>query len=238
RMMKNWTSPIYVFFHAVPEIEQPEYIPLRALLVVSSSNLNKGCSKRIRRYLDTGDKVSTSNMTRHAITCWGKRAVDVAQSYETATAAQESVTTPMKKDGDIKLSFECKGKGKITYTTRPHTKTEINFRPFAVVEDDGFKRLMKTGQPDHYIPSCSTVSRDVKRVFVKTRTRIARMLQEYESDLSFQTDCWTSPNHKAYMGTTVTFKHNGSMLTLVLDVVEVAKVRRQLNKADLHSLLS
>ncbi|KAL1657498.1 hypothetical protein GGF50DRAFT_68795, partial [Schizophyllum commune] len=236
RMMKNWTSPIYAFFHAVPEIESVDKDG-RVRLAHTFTCYNKGCSKRIRRYLDTGDKVSTSNMTRHAITCWGKRAVDVAQSHETATAARESVTTPMKKDGDIKLSFERKGKGKITYTTRPHTKTEINFRPFAVVEDDGFKRLMKTGRPDHYIPSRSTVSRDVKRVFVKTRTRIARMLQEYEGDLSFQTDCWTSPNHKAYMGTTVTFEHNGSMLTLVLDVVEVAKVRRQLNKADLHSLL-
>ena len=52
-----------------------------------------------------------------------------------------------------------------------------SFRPFALVEDDGFKTLMKTGRPEYYIPSRSTVSRDVKRVFARTRTRVARLLQ-------------------------------------------------------------
>jgi hypothetical protein len=36
---------------------------------------------------------------------------------------------------------------------------------------------MKTGRPEYYIPSPSTVSRDVKKVFAKVRNRIARMLQ-------------------------------------------------------------
>ena len=36
---------------------------------------------------------------------------------------------------------------------------------------------MKTGRPDYYLPSCSTVSRDVRLVFAHTRNRIAKMLQ-------------------------------------------------------------
>jgi hypothetical protein len=36
---------------------------------------------------------------------------------------------------------------------------------------------MKTGRPEYYIPSASTVSRDVKQVFTKVRGRIAKMLQ-------------------------------------------------------------
>ena len=50
-------------------------------------------------------------------------------------------------------------------------------RPFSIVEDAGFKNLMKTGRPDYYIPSRYTVARDVKQVFKKTRIRIAKMLQ-------------------------------------------------------------
>jgi hypothetical protein len=50
-------------------------------------------------------------------------------------------------------------------------------RPFSIVEDRGFKSLMKTGRPDQYIPSRSTVSRDVREVFKKVRERIAKMLQ-------------------------------------------------------------
>ena len=41
--------------------------------------------------------------------------------------------------------------------------------PFEVAEDRGFKSLMKTGRPELYLPSPSTVSRDVRLVFVHTR---------------------------------------------------------------------
>lgn len=52
-----------------------------------------------------------------------------------------------------------------------------SMRPFNVVEDDGFKTLMKTGRPEYYLPSRRTVARDVRQVFKRTRKRIAKMLQ-------------------------------------------------------------
>jgi hypothetical protein len=64
-----------------------------------------------------------------------------------------------------------------------HSRAEIvrwvseSVRPFSIVEDRGFKSLMKTGRPEYYIPSASTVSRDVRLVFARTRERIAKMLQ-------------------------------------------------------------
>jgi hypothetical protein len=36
---------------------------------------------------------------------------------------------------------------------------------------------MKTGRPEHYLPSRFTVARDVKHVFKKTRKSIMTMLQ-------------------------------------------------------------
>lgn len=84
---------------------------------------------------------------------------------------------------------------------------------------------MKTGRPDYYIPSAATVSRDVKHVFAKCRTRIAKLLREYDGDLHFATDAWTSPYQKAYVGITVHFQKDGHPIALVLDVVEVPKVR-------------
>ena len=36
---------------------------------------------------------------------------------------------------------------------------------------------MKTGRPEYYIPSASTVLCDVEQVFTKVRSRIAKMLQ-------------------------------------------------------------
>ena len=52
-----------------------------------------------------------------------------------------------------------------------------NLQPFNIVNDRGFRSLMKTGRPNYHIPSLATVLRDVKLVFAKTRERVARMLQ-------------------------------------------------------------
>ncbi|TRM62977.1 hypothetical protein BD626DRAFT_403599, partial [Schizophyllum amplum] len=235
RMKRKWKGYIYTFYHPDPEIEYVAGkggVPRR---VHTFRCFNKGCKQTVRRYLDTGDRVSTGNMTRHAQRCWGEDAVKVAASYGTVERALEKVAKPMKISGKLTTAFAQQGKGKITYSTRQHTRTETkaeiakwmaqSFRPFALVEDDGFKTLMRTGRPDYYIPSQSTVSRDIKRIFVRTCSRVARFLQEYDGDLSFVTDMWTSPNHIPYMGTTVTFEHEGQLVSLVLDVVQVAKVK-------------
>jgi hypothetical protein len=52
-----------------------------------------------------------------------------------------------------------------------------SLRSFETVKDRGFQSLMKTGRPEYYIPSPSTVSRDVRLVFARTRQRVAKMLQ-------------------------------------------------------------
>lgn len=83
---------------------------------------------------------------------------------------------------------------------------------------------MKTGRPEYYIPSPSTVSRDVKLVFVNVRKRIAKMLQTYDGELNFATDAWTSPNHKAFVAVSVHLEHEGEPLAMLLDIIEVAKV--------------
>ena len=41
--------------------------------------------------------------------------------------------------------------------------------------------------------------------------------------MNFATDAWTSPNHKAYVAFTVHFEHEGVPISMLLDLVEVAK---------------
>jgi hypothetical protein len=83
---------------------------------------------------------------------------------------------------------------------------------------------MKTGRPEYYLPSPTTVSRDVKLVFVNVRKRVARLLQSYQGELNFATDAWTSPNHKAFVAVSVHLENEGEPLALLLDIVEVSKV--------------
>jgi hypothetical protein len=48
--------------------------------------------------------------------------------------------------------------------------------------------------------------------------------QEYEGELSFAMDAWTSPNHKSFVAVTVHLAHKGKLLVMVLNIVEVAKI--------------
>lgn len=122
-------------------------------------------------------------------------------------------------------------------------------RSMHIVEDPGFHRLMKTGRPHYRIPSSRTVARDVHVVFRRVKERIAEMLQvsyiykfikntglltfekKYDGRLNFATDAWTSPNQRAYVAITVHLEHNGEPISMLLDVVEVAKSHTGVNLA-------
>jgi hypothetical protein len=117
--------------------------------------------------------------------------------------------------------------------------------PFKIVEDRGFLSLMKTGRPEYYVPSTSTVLRDVQIVFARTHAHIGQMLQvsfksvafdlemdkdspitkEHTGQISFTTDAWTSPNHYAYVAITAHLEVRGKPICIVLDVVELPVVR-------------
>jgi len=84
----------------------------------------KGCKQRVRRYLDKGDAKSTSNMAKHAKNCWGEAAYQAAQGSGTADSARKTVVKSILQTGLITSAFERKGKGKVTYSHRQHTKTE------------------------------------------------------------------------------------------------------------------
>jgi len=49
--------------------------------------------------------------------------------------------------------------------------------------------------------------------------------------LNFATDAWTSPNNKAYVAITVHLEVNGVPISMLLDIVEVARSHSGLNLA-------
>jgi hypothetical protein len=79
----------------------------------------------VRRYLDTSDAKSTSNLRKHAKICWGEETVVAADQTRDVETAREALRK--LKDGSITEAFErvAKGKpGRITYSHRQHTTTE------------------------------------------------------------------------------------------------------------------
>nr|GAT44897.1 predicted protein [Mycena chlorophos] len=228
RLSKTWNSAAYAFFKWPPSADVCKGRPAHVFTCARPK-----CNHQVNRYLDSSDKGSTSNMIRHIKgKCFGQAAWEAADELS-AKEARKNIVSPLLTTGKITTTFQRTGKGKVTFSSIPHTHAEIkaetlrwcaeNNRPFSIVEDNRYRNLQKTGRPHYYIPSATTVSRDTKRVFARSRKRIAKMLQEYDGNLNFIVDCWTSPNHKPIFGICVTLQLNGESLTLVLDVIEVAK---------------
>ena len=147
----------------------------------------------------------TSNLRCHARACWSDEAVRAADSTKDVKTARAVLQTlGSSVNGSITAAFQRVGKGAVVYSHRQHTKTEArsavflsswqisekelgsaefvhwvteNNRPFKIVDDHGFRCLMKTGRPGYYIPSADTLSRDVKNVFVRVRGHIAKTLK-------------------------------------------------------------
>ena len=119
----------------------------------------------------------------------------------------------------------------------------------SVVDSSGFHVMMKSGCPGYCLPHSRMVSRDVHVVFRWVKERLGEMLQvcyfasyhartitnqflkEYDRCLSFATDAWTSPNHRAFVALTVHFEDKGTQVSLLLDIVELAKSHTGLNLA-------
>src|SRR5260221_5320485 len=147
--------------------------------------LQKHCHQKIVRYLDTKDAQSTGNMRRHVKKCWGKGVLTAAESAKDANEAHSRIIHGFLKTGKFMEMFEQKAKA--TYSTIQHTKSETraeivrcvaeSLQPFAIVKDRGVRSLMKTGRPDYYIPSPSTIARDVKAIFARVCNRISKILR-------------------------------------------------------------
>ncbi|KAH7917204.1 hypothetical protein BV22DRAFT_1026831, partial [Leucogyrophana mollusca] len=205
----KWTSPIYGFYHSVPTIEYVNSHCCHTFRCASRS-----CTYQCCHYLDTSDANSTGNLRKHLRLFCGTEALVAAEQMNNVNDVRENIVKGLNESGSITASFERKGKGKVTYSncqhTRAETRTEIS--------------LMKTGRPEYYLPSLSTVACNVKTVFAGTRQRIAKLLQEHNGELNFATDAWTLPNHRAYVAVTVHLEVKGEPLCMILDVVEVEKL--------------
>lgn len=122
--MRDWNSPIYAFFKPTPAIEYIQGRRLHVFECTATSCKGKGNGRLVRRYLDTGDAKSTSNLRKHAKLCWGEDTVTAADQTGGVAAACNILLKTKGRDGSITAAFERVGKGKVSYSHRQHTRTE------------------------------------------------------------------------------------------------------------------
>ncbi|KAG2133398.1 hypothetical protein BD769DRAFT_1627422 [Suillus cothurnatus] len=157
--MQEWVSPVYAFFHPIQNI-----VKIGEWRVHEFKCQVKGCKAKVQHFLGKGDAHSTGNMRKHDVLQAADQAQDVNE-------VRKKIVSSFLLNGSIMASFERKGKGKVTYSHCQHTRAETkakhvcwvskSLHPFEIVKEKGFQSLMKTGRPEYYIPSPSTVARDV-----------------------------------------------------------------------------
>ena len=81
----------------------------------------------MRRFLDKGDAKSTGNMRKHARKCWGNDVVLSADKAQNADEVRATTVSGILNPTSIMAAFERKGKGKVTYSHRQHTRTELRY---------------------------------------------------------------------------------------------------------------
>jgi hypothetical protein len=86
KLTKEWTSPVYAFFQPTPNIGYED-----GRRYHSFKCAGKSCTKTICRYLDKKDAKSTSNLRKHAKSCWGEAAVRAVDQAKNATEARDKI---------------------------------------------------------------------------------------------------------------------------------------------------
>ncbi|KAK0434774.1 hypothetical protein EV421DRAFT_1717197, partial [Armillaria borealis] len=223
KLVKLWKAAAYAFFALLPEIEYDS----RGHVYHAFRCLN--CTHKVSWYPDTADAGLTGALRCHIRKCWGEDVLSAADNTNDLTKSHEVVDKELSKkkpkNGSIVAMLKRFRSKIVSYSTCPHTKTEVHLRPFKIFADRGFKSLMKTGQLKHYIPHPTTVSCDTKTVFAKMHRHISNYLRKLDGLLSFATDAWTLPNHRAYIALTVHFVcEDGTPIKMILDFIEVPKV--------------
>ncbi|KAJ7231386.1 hypothetical protein B0H12DRAFT_979650, partial [Mycena haematopus] len=84
--------------------------------------------------------------------------------------------------------------------------------------------ILGAGRPEFHMPGRQTVARDLHAAYVRGCAHVQTLLREYPGRLSFGTDAWTSPNHRAFLAWIVHLQHEGELLSFPLDVYEVPEV--------------
>ncbi|KAJ3836237.1 hypothetical protein EV361DRAFT_804856 [Lentinula raphanica] len=212
-------STVYSFFHAEPEVEFGKKNTADYLVFCCTQ-----CGEKIRQGINTGDRGSTSNMREHVKKCWG----------EDALTAVKDCTLEQARDAVKKYS-----KGKQTTLTLVIKTVKTWFKTFSTrpPEKEKIRWLQKEGRPNHYVPSKATVARDVKKLYEATKEQLAKELEAYEYLLPVELDCWSSPNHRAFMsiiGKVLRRNQEGieTLTSVLLDFVELPCSHSGINMAE------
>lgn len=126
-LLKDWNSPIYMFFKPTPSIEYINSWRVHVFKCTAKGCKGHGNGHYVHCYLDTSNVKSMSNPWKHAKICWTDDVVALADKTKDVKAAQEALANLKNVDISIMAAFERVAKSKVTYSHWQHTKTEARY---------------------------------------------------------------------------------------------------------------
>lgn len=139
----------------------------------------------------------------------------------------DSEVIPLKRQKSIKSSFQ-----EISSYSDSGTKTrKLNncllymickdHQPFSIVENEGFKNLMKAVAPQYKLPSRTTLRRWLDNKYEAVSETFRKKLSTI-ADLTLTTDIWSDTlNMKSFIGITVHFGIDVNLISVTLGVYEL-----------------
>nr|CAI5839881.1 unnamed protein product [Callosobruchus analis] len=75
----------------------------------------------------------------------------------------------------------------------------LDFQPFSIVEDKGFRNFVKELNPGYILPARRTISKTyIPALYEKCLSETKKFAQDIRK-ICITTDCWTSRNNESYM---------------------------------------
>ncbi|KAF2899431.1 hypothetical protein ILUMI_06740 [Ignelater luminosus] len=84
----------------------------------------------------------------------------------------------------------------------------LDYQPFRIVEDRGFRRFVNALNPSYTLPNRQTISKSFIPALYKQCLNKCKNEIKAVSSACLTTDCWTSVNNESFMGITIHYLNN------------------------------
>ncbi len=108
------------------------------------------------------------------------------------------------------------------------TMIALDFQPMSIVEDAGFRQLVKALDPKCVLPTCHTLTKEILPQLLSEKVESLKTKLRQTKDVSLMTDAWTSTNNTPYLVITAHFFCENSSdknISLASSILTCSKIK-------------
>ncbi|XP_046973455.1 E3 SUMO-protein ligase ZBED1-like [Vanessa cardui] len=107
----------------------------------------------------------------------------------------------------------------------------LDMQPLQIVENEGFRKFVKTLNRDYELPSRKKVTQSLEEKYKICSSEAKEKLKEV-ADIAITTDIWSSDSQKSFISVTTHFIRQGTLNSVVISTSELLENHTSLNIAN------